>query len=118
MAHTSTSPRGLKRSGGAGRRVGEAAGAVVVTVSVTGTVVVVAEKLTVPGVKVHVLSTGRLEHAEAESMPEPVNPVAAWNVSVVEPDWPGLGTRMVVGDAVIRNVLLTATWTGVEVDPK
>ena len=118
-AHSSTSSRGPKRGGGAGRLAGEAAGvgAVVLMVSVTGTVVALDVKLTVLGVNVHVLSYGRFEQAEVESMAEPVNPAAAWKVSVVDPDWPGARTTMVVGDAVIRNVLLTVTCTAGEVEP-
>ena len=82
-----------------------------------GTAAAVPLKLTLAGLNVQVLSSGRFEHAEEESMAEPLNPVADWNMSVVEPDCPGLVTMMVSGDAVIKKVLLTVTCTGVEVEP-
>src|SRR5215470_9902111 len=79
-------------------------GAVVETVRVTSTVVVEDVKLTVEGLKLQLLCGGRLEHIEGDRAAEPVNPLWAVNVSVVDPDCPGLPTLSAIGLALIVNV--------------
>ena len=85
--------------------------------SITGTLVMVEVKLNEAGMNSHELSSGMLEHAEADSEAEPVKPAAAWKFNMVEPCSPGLPTRMRLGLAEIANVLLTVTWTGAEFEP-
>jgi hypothetical protein len=78
-------------------------GAVVAIVRVTGTVVVEEVKLTVEGLKLQVLSGGKLEHTEDDRAAEPVKLLCAANVSVVDPDCPGLETLITVGFALIMK---------------
>ena len=61
-------------------------------------------KATVDGLKLQLLSDGKFEHMEDERVAEPVRPFCAVKVSMVDPDWPGLVTLMVIGFAVIVNV--------------
>jgi hypothetical protein len=88
----------------------------VLTVRVTATVFTDELKATVEGLKLQVLSEGRFEHELDVSALEPVKPFCAVNVSVVDPDWPGLATTIVVGFAAIAKA---ATFTEIagEVDP-
>jgi hypothetical protein len=81
-----------------------ALGAVVVTVMVTGTVVVDEVNVTVDGLKLQVVSDGRLLHAADVRVADPVMPFCAVNVSVVGPDWPGLVTVIAGELSVIVNV--------------
>jgi ribosomal protein L24 len=93
-------------------------GAVVVNVRVTGTVVVEGVNVTVVGLKAQLLSGGRFEHMDGERVVEPVKPLDAVNVSVVDPDCPGFATVIVVGLAVIANAApMISSVTG-EVDPR
>lgn len=75
----------------------------VLIVRVTGTDVVVDVKVTVAGLKLQLLSGGRLKQSDAHSVADPVKSSCEVNVSGVEPDCPGLATVMVVGLAVIVN---------------
>ncbi len=71
-------------------------GAVVVTVRVTGTLVVEEANVTVAGLKLQLLLGGKFEHIVGERVAEPVKPFCAANVSVVDPDCPGLATLITV----------------------
>ena len=84
-------------------------GAVVATVRVTSTVVVEEVKLTVDGLKLQLLSDGKLEHIEGVRAAEPVKPFCAVNVSVVDPDCPGALTLTTIGLALIVNVGVPVT---------
>ena len=72
---------------------------------------------TVPGLKLQLLSGGKLEHIVAESVAEPVNPFCAVNVNVADPDCPGLDILIAAGLAVIENVCPTPITTAGEVEP-
>jgi hypothetical protein len=78
--------------------------AMVVIVSVTGTLVMDEVKLTVEGLKLQALSGGKAEHVEEISVAEPVKPFFAANVRIVDPDWPGLATVTLSGLAAIVKV--------------
>lgn len=80
-----------------------------VTVRVTGTVVVDEFRVTVAGLKLQLLSGGKFEHIDGESVAEPVNPPCPLNVSIVEPDCPGVDTVIVDGFAVSVKAEFTAT---------
>jgi len=95
--------------------------AVVVIVRATGTVVVEDVKLTLAGLKLQAVFGGKLEHIDGESVAEPVKVFCAANVSVVDPDCPGLVTLTVIGLAVMVNVGAEAMMSielADEVDPK
>jgi predicted DNA repair protein MutK len=77
--------------------------AVVVTVRVTGMFVAEGVKLTFAGLKLQTLSDGKFEHTDGKRLVEPVKPVCAANVKIVDPDCPGLATLTVIGLAVIVN---------------
>ena len=87
--------------------------ACVLTVNVTATAVTHAPKATVEGLNVQVLSEGKLVQRLDVSAAEPVKPLCAVNVSVVDPDCPGLVTKIVVGFAAIANA---ATFTEIADD--
>lgn len=78
--------------------------AVVLIVNVTGTVVVDELNATVDGLKLQVLCGGRFVHMDGMSVADPVMPFCAVNVSVVEPDCPGLVTVIAGELSVIVNV--------------
>src|SRR5208282_5900478 len=78
--------------------------AVVVTVIITDMVVCEALKLSIGGLKLHVLAGGRFKQPAGDSVVEPASPPCSLNVSVMEPDWPGPGTTMVVEAAAIVRV--------------
>jgi hypothetical protein len=88
----------------------------VLTVNVTGTVVADEVKANVEGLNVHVLSGGKFVHRLAVNAAEPVKPLCAVNVRVVDPDCPGLVTEIVVGFATIANGA-TLTEIADDVDP-
>jgi hypothetical protein len=100
---------------------------VVVIVRVTGTVVVDDVNSTLAALKLQALSNGKPEQIDGESVPKPVNPFCAANVRVVDPDFPGLATLIVVGFAFIVNVgggggggvveVMTSIRLAEEVDP-
>ena len=92
-------------------------GAVVVMVSVTGTLVAEEVSATEPGLNVQLLSEGRLEHIVAESVAEPVKPFWAVNVNVVDPDLPGLDTLITGRLAASVKVCPTPITVAGEVDP-
>lgn len=97
---------GIARSPGktGGRRPAHEAralAAVVVTMRVTGTLVMDDVKLKAEGLKLQALSAGRPEHVEGESVAEPVRPFFAVNVRIVDPDSPGLATVTLSGLAAI-----------------
>lgn len=73
---------------------------VVMIVKVTGTVVVDEVNVTVEGLKLQMLFGGKLEHIDDVSVPVPVKPFCAENVSTVDPDCPGLAMLIVAGFAV------------------
>jgi hypothetical protein len=75
----------------------------VLTVRVTVAVFVEEVKAIVEGLKLQALSEGRFEHKLDVSALEPVKPFCAVNVNIVDPDWPGLVTTIVVGFAAIAN---------------
>jgi hypothetical protein len=105
ITHTAEISRVLSRSSFHRPAIGMAElEAVVVIVRVTGTVVVEDVKVTLAGLKLQLLFTGRFEHIDGESVAEPVKPFCAANVRVVDPDCPGLATLILVGFAVIVNV--------------
>ena len=89
----------------------------------TGTVIVEAVKLMLVGLKLHALSGGRLPHIDGVSVVEPVKPACAANVSIVDPDCPGLAMLTVHGFALIVNGGNAATTStkladeAAEVDP-
>jgi hypothetical protein len=66
-------------------------------------VVVEDVKVTLAGLKLHLLSEGKFEHIDGKSVAEPVKPFCAVNVRVVDPDCPGLATLIVNGLAVMVN---------------
>jgi len=74
-------------------------------------------KATVEGLKLQTLSEGRCEHKLGVSAVEPAKPFCAVNVSIVDPDWPGLVITMVVGFAAIANPAPKFTEIACEVDP-
>ena len=99
---------GSPRFDGKARRLGRTSGAleldaVVEIVSVIGTVVMDDVKAIVAGLKLQVVSEGRFEHIDGESVAEPVKPFCAVNVRVVDPDWPGFATVMLAGFAVMAK---------------
>lgn len=61
--------------------------AVVVTVTVTGTLVVVEVNVTEAGLKLHLAPVGKPEHAK---LTVPVNPPVATSVTLIVPEAPGL----------------------------
>ena len=119
MSHTKAIWRALTHDPGSKRRAKgpRPLAAWVLTVSVTGTVVIDDVKATVEGLKLQALSEGRCEHKLGVSAVEPAKPFCAVNVSIVEPDWPGLVITMVVGFAAIANPAPKITEIACEVDP-
>jgi hypothetical protein len=91
--------------------------AAVVTVRVTGTVVVEEVNATALGLKLQELWGGKPEQVDDDNVAEPVNPFCAANVSTVLPDPPGLAILICVGLAVIVKFSPTAIKVAVEVDP-
>jgi hypothetical protein len=63
-------------------------------------------RLIVEGLKLQLDSKGKAVHIDGVSVTLPLllNPFSAVNVSVVDPDWPGAFTLIVVGFAVTVNV--------------
>lgn len=91
-------------------------GAVVLSVSMTGTDVVDPVSVTVDGLKEQAVCDGRFEHEAAERVPDPLSPFCAVKLSVVDPDCPGLAILIVDGFAEIENVPPTSISVDGEVD--
>jgi hypothetical protein len=89
----------------------------VVIVSVTGAVDAEGVNVTVAGLKMQMLFGGRFEHIDGERVTEPVKPFFAANVSVVDPDCPGLAMLIAVGLAAIANVPPTSREMMGDTDP-
>lgn len=91
--------------------------ALVVTVSVTGTLLVEELNVTLEGLKLQLLSGGKPRQIEGDSAKLSVRPFWGANVSVVEPDCPGLGMLIVVGLAATVNVPPTSIRMPGDVEP-